>query len=280
MAARLGRWLGVALLAGLLAAPGAAAQGGALVRPAPALVEVGEGLTAAVQVRVEDVQGLYGYDIRLSFDPAAVQVVDADPSTPGVQVLPGDLLRLDLVARNTADNAAGTVWLAMAHLNPSPAVDGSGVACTVTLRGVAAGARSPLAVSYARLATRDGREIPATTQGAEVHVVGAAQAPATPTPAPPPPRPAFEQTAAAPTAPVGALCEAPSVGEPPQDPVGALREAPSVGEPPQNPVGALPEPPLQAVAAVGPGGLLLAGLLGAVLVGGMEAWRRRSRRSR
>jgi len=185
-------------LCGLLAAPGSAAGPQTTVRLAPAVVQVGAGLTAAVSVHVQDVQDLYGLDIRLAFDPSAVEVVDAQPATPGVQSHPGDLLRLDLLARNTADNSAGTVWFAMTQANPTQEVSGSGTAFTVIFRGRREGARSPLTVTYARLATRDGREIAATCRGGVIEVIAAAGAPATPTPAPSPPVPALILTASAP----------------------------------------------------------------------------------
>ena len=233
----------------LCAAPAAArgplAEPEALVRLEPAHVEVGEGLTAAVQVRVEGVRDLYALDIRLAFDPAAVQVVDADPAAAGTQVRPGDLLKLDVVARNVADNGAGTVWFAMSQANPSPAVSGSGVAFAVTFTGRPGGGHSPLAVSYARLATRDGRSIPVAVQGGDLAVVAVERAPATPTPAPPPERPALEQTALAPTtAPVAEGSQA-------------------------GPAPTQARTPLPALLAAVAGGLL------ALAVDGWQRWRRR-----
>ena len=246
-APRVAGWLLPLLL--LCAAPAAAgaplAEPEARVRLEPAYVEVGEGLTAAVQVRIEGVRDLYAFDIRLAFDPAVVQVADADPASPGTQVQPGGLLKLDVVARNAADNEAGTVWFAMSQANPSPAVSGSGVALVVTFRGLAGGKHSPLAVSYARLATRDGHAIPAVVQGGELAVVAAEQAAATPTPAPPPERPALEQTALAPTmAPVAEGSQA-------------------------RPEPAQARTPLPALLAAVAGGLV------ALAVDGWQRWRRR-----
>lgn len=242
------RTLVTALLLLALAAPPATAAGPATVRLAPATLDVGAGLTAAVAVRVENVERLYGLDIRLAFDPAAVEVVDADPAAPGIQVRPGDLLSLDMVARNTADNTAGTVWFAMTQVNPSPEVSGSGIAFSVTFRGRREGAKSPLAVTYARLASRDGRELPATTAGAELRVVAATASPATPTPAPAPPVPVLMRT---PTAPAPAPPEA-------STPVAA----------------ASPTQPLPGPGVLGP---LLAALAGCVLALGVDRWRRRPR---
>ncbi len=250
MTTRCARALVAALLLLALTPMPATAAGPTAIRLVPATVDIGAGLTAAVVVRVENAEGLYGLDIRLAFDPAAVQVVDADPATPGAQVRPGDLLSLDMVARNTADNAAGTVWFAMTQVNPSPEVGGSGAAFTVTFRGVCEGARSPLTVTYARLASRDGRELPATTAGAELRVVAAAGSPTTPTPAPPPEQPALMRTASAP-APTPAATPIPAVA--------------AEGRP----------------AVPGPGvlGPLLAALAGCVLVLGIDRWRRRRPRA-
>lgn len=241
-----GLLLPLLLLCAARVAAGAPGEPEAQVRIEPAQAQVGEGLTAALQVRVEGVHDLYALDIRLTFDPAVVQVVDADPATAGVQVWPGDLLALDLVARNTADNEAGTIWFAMSQANPSPPVSGSGVAFGVTFRGRPGGGNSPLAVSYARLATRDGRAIPVAVQGGVLNVVAAAQAPATPTPAPPPERPALEQTALAPTATPAAAAPAQAAA--------ATTDA---------------RTPLPALLAAAAGGLF------ALAVDGWQRWRRR-----
>jgi len=237
-------WLFPLLL--LCAAPAAAgapsAEQEVVVRIEPAQLVVGEGLTAAVEVRVEGVRDLYALDIRLAFDPTSLEVVDADPAVTGAQVRPGDLLKLDVVARNTADNQAGSIWFAMSQANPTPAVSGSGTAFAATFRG-RSGGRSFLAVSYARLATRDGRAIPVAVQGGEVAVVAAVQAPATPTPAPPPERPALEQTALAPKAPA--------------TPAAPTQAGPALGE---------VHTPIPALLAAVAGGLLALGI---------DSWQRR-----
>ncbi|HOU24760.1 MAG TPA: cohesin domain-containing protein, partial [Anaerolineae bacterium] len=157
------------------------AQSAALVHLVPAAATVGEGTTTAIQMRIENVEGLYGLDIRLKFDPAAVQVVDADASSEGLQTRGGDLLKPDFVVRNLADNEAGTVWFALTQLNPSEAVTGSGVVFTVTFRGVVAGASSPLSITYQKLASRSGDLIPASVEDGEIRVVAAQEAPPTPT---------------------------------------------------------------------------------------------------
>ena len=172
------------LLLGLAPAQAAMAQSAALIRLVPGSATVGVGSTTAVEVRIENVADLYGCDIRITFNPAAVEVVDADNTAEGLQTRPGNLLTPDFVVRNQADNASGTVWFALTQLNPSEAVTGSGVVFIVTFRGKVAGASSPLAFSYQKLASRTGDLIPASAEDGEIRVVSAEQAPPTPTTAP------------------------------------------------------------------------------------------------
>lgn len=202
------------LLVGVVLPVGAAlAQAGAVVRLAPQPASVGEGQTAAVEVRIDNVQNLYGLDIRLSFDPTIVEVVDADPNLAGVQVRPGDLLKPDFVVKNVADNAQGTVWFALTQFNPSTEVTGSGTAFTLTFKGKQRGAASALAITYAKLANRSGEEIPATAQNGEIRVVAAAQAPASPTPAPV--VPTSVPPTMAPTKPLPTMAPSPTPAVPP-----------------------------------------------------------------
>jgi hypothetical protein len=162
----------------------AAARGQTLVRLSPREPQVGEDSTASLEVQLENVENLYGFDIRLSFDPNVVEVVDADPDVDVIQVQHGNLLNLDFVVRNGADNAEGTVWYAITQMNPSEPVSGSGVAFTVTFRGKEAGATSPLRITHGQLVTRSGEEIPTTTEDGEIVVVGPEEAPPEPTEAP------------------------------------------------------------------------------------------------
>lgn len=180
-------------------APGALAQGGARVVFSPSSAIVGEGTTTAVEVRVENVQGLYGLDIRIGFDPAVVEVVDADAGKTGIQVRPGSLLSVDFAIRNIVDNSQGTVWYALTQLNPSQPVSGSGIAFIVTFKGKSAGAVGPLTITYQKLVVQAGEAIDALVENGEIRVVGSAEAPPTPTTAPPPPQPTVSMPTAEPT---------------------------------------------------------------------------------
>lgn len=167
------------------------ASGGALLHTSayaqpPATIAVGdatigEGRTGAVVVTVRDVVGLYGADVQLAFDPHRVQVEDANPAKPGVQVQLGSFLSADLVVRNVADNAAGTVHVVFTQLNPAAPASGTGDLFSVTFRALNSGATTPVTVTSSMLSSRDGIEIPAGASAGRITLVARADAPATPT---------------------------------------------------------------------------------------------------
>jgi len=181
------RYLLTALLA-LLAPLQPAAADTALLRVSPQTIQVGSAETL-VEVTLEGVSGLYGLDIRLEFDPALLEVLDADDGKDGVQISPGQIPSPDFVVRNEADNAAGTLWYAATQMNPREPASGAGVVCSFHVRGISGGA-GELRVVEAKLVDRSGGDLATTTSGAQVTVaLGASQATedsptATPTPQP------------------------------------------------------------------------------------------------
>jgi hypothetical protein len=134
------------------------------------------GLEVELQIRVEDVENFYGGHVIVEFDPAVLQVVDADPrpSALGVQVRPGDFL--DLVNRyelvNQADNGAGTLEYAVVQLYPADARNGSGELATIIFKGRGPGA-SPVHISLVELnddTWPDPQPILASTEDGQVTV--------------------------------------------------------------------------------------------------------------
>ena len=126
-------------------------------------------------------------ELHLRFDPAVVQVADADPGKDGIQVAVGDFLSADFVAQNQADNQAGSIDYAVTQVNPNEPRSGSGTLLVIRFQGGAAGGASPLEVTNGLLTTRcDGDLIPVTFASGEVRVKGASavagNATATPTP--------------------------------------------------------------------------------------------------
>jgi hypothetical protein len=107
------------------------------IDPPSMAVTVAETTTA--NIRIENVTGLFGAEVHLTFDPGLLEVVDADTDTAGVQIQPGPFLFPDFVARNNADQTSGRIVFAVAHMPPHLPVDGSGVLATITFKGKAAG---------------------------------------------------------------------------------------------------------------------------------------------
>lgn len=177
-----GMWLLLLLVMGALAAPlpsplaapwaAARAADSVWVRVLPASGSYAVGDEIQVEVWIEDVVDLYGADVRLSFDAAHLQVLDANPVQAGVQILPrDDLLSPDFVLLNQADNMAGTVWYAATQVNPTPPASGSGVVCAFAFRVIGSGI-TQVGVAYQKLAAPGGVAIPADAAGAEYQLEG------------------------------------------------------------------------------------------------------------
>lgn len=141
---------------------GAAGVAATTITLAPASPVIAGCAAVDVEIWINNVAGLYGADVWLAFDPAVLEVVDADPSTEGVQITDGGFLAQPLfyIARS-ADNTAGTAHYAATQLNPTPAADGSGALASVKFRAKSAGS-SALHFTYSMLSDRNGIEILAT----------------------------------------------------------------------------------------------------------------------
>jgi len=136
------------------------------------------GDTRRISIQIENVAGLYGAEIHLRFDPKKLQVEDADPALPGVQVQPGDLLdpKHGMVILNAVDNATGTIDYAAILTNPAPPVTGSGPLASVLFKGTGLGASSivftptPAAPAGILLSDRKGTAIAAQAQSGTITV--------------------------------------------------------------------------------------------------------------
>ncbi|UCG24037.1 MAG: hypothetical protein JSW55_18205 [Chloroflexota bacterium] len=118
IAAVLGAAVSLLLLTFVVAAEPGNGLGTVVWLDGPAEAQVGADIT--VTISISDVTGLYGGEFFLSFDPADLQVVDADGGAPGVQITPGDCPQPDFVVLNSADNTAGTVGYAATQLGGPP----------------------------------------------------------------------------------------------------------------------------------------------------------------
>lgn len=182
------RWIGLILLVvTLFSAPvgyGLAQSTVVSIDPASSTVDVGA--TTTVDIHIADVTDLYGADVQLTFDPALLEVVDADSSTDGVQIQPGTFLSADFVVENTVDLAAGTIDFAITQMAPQDPVSGSGVLATITFEGKADGT-SAIAFASVNLSDPDGGDISADAQEGYIAVGEVSPTPTnTPTPTPTP----------------------------------------------------------------------------------------------
>jgi hypothetical protein len=161
----------VLLLSSPLTGTGSA-QGEATVHLEPLPGQEGSD-AVTVAIRIENATSLYGVEVHLAFDPARLEVQDADPDTEGVQIQAGDFPSPDFIVQNQTDNARGTIDYAVTQLAPREAVDGSGVLATVTVKGKDKGTSS-LTFVRAKLANPDGQEIPSQTVDGQVEIAAAA----------------------------------------------------------------------------------------------------------
>ena len=163
--------------------PAATSPGGTVVWIVPAPQQIEGGQPTAVDIVIDNVAGLWGAEIELRFNPALLQVQDADPGAEGVQVQPGFFPSPDFVAENKVDNAAGIINYALTQLAPKEPVNGSGVLASITFQGVNQG-NSDLTLSVAKLATNQGQPILAISQGSQIVIIGGELPSAAVSPAP------------------------------------------------------------------------------------------------
>lgn len=154
------------------------------VRLAPSAIEIPLGQADDVAIEVVDVHDLYGFDITAQFDPALVEVVDADPNSTGVQVAFGTFLNSGFVALNTVDNTAGTIRFAMTQLNPSEPKSGTGSLIVIHLHGKQVTGGTPLTLVDVQLAKRDGNSLTTNLTSGTIAVVNSASSVPVNTPIP------------------------------------------------------------------------------------------------
>jgi cell division septation protein DedD len=162
---------------------------GPRLRLDPEFASVTVGETVTVEVRIEEVAALYGWEASLEYDATKLAVQDADPVAEGVQISYGDFLpaqhRTALI--NTVDVASGRIHVAAALTGEMPGVAGDGVVARVVFQALALGG-SDVRILSAELrddAYPDSNPIDVSVQNATIDVrpTPAGEPPAVPTPA-------------------------------------------------------------------------------------------------
>jgi hypothetical protein len=143
------------------------------------------GQVITVDVLVEGAPSIYGADVSITFDPAILEVVDADANANGIQLTPGSFIDVtkSFVLQQAADNEKGTVDYALALLNPAPEVNGNGALVRVAFRAKAEG-RTEISIGEGMYGTRTGETITPSTDRIEIKVSIAGEADISPLTAP------------------------------------------------------------------------------------------------
>jgi len=129
-----------------------------------------EGGVVGVAVTVTHVSDLYGVELHLAFDASRLQVVDADPATPGVQIEDGTLLKVGFTPVNQADNEVGRIDYAVAQMPPTAPATGDGVLAQIRFKTLTSGAAA-VTLESALLATSDGHALSVRSEPMTVTVL-------------------------------------------------------------------------------------------------------------
>ncbi len=154
--------------------------GESLLRTEPARLEIGAGQVETLQILLVNAEAVYGIDFQATFNPAVVEVVDADAAQTGIQMKAGIFPKPDFTVRNTADNTNGTLRYVVTQINPTPPASGTGTVLSIQFRGKVQGRSSKFTFTSAVIADRRGIKQPITTQGADLVVT--APVPTSPAP--------------------------------------------------------------------------------------------------
>jgi LysM repeat protein len=146
-----------------------AAQSEAVIRLEPATPQLNVGDTAIIEIRVDNVVNLFAADAQLQFNPAVLQVQDADAGREGVQIQPGNFPIPDFVITNVVTNTSGIINYAATDLAPLEPVSGSGTLARITFQAIAPG-ESEVTFSAFGLIGDNGQALPATSQAGRITV--------------------------------------------------------------------------------------------------------------
>ena len=146
----------------LAAVAPAAAQTETVVRVDPDFLQVAPGANFTLTIQIDDVVSLYAFDVRVSFPPDKLEVVDASRG----DFLEGPFL-VDLI---TPDNEAGTVTAIVSQRNPAEPQSGNGTLVVITFQALGDRTDADIVLSEVTLSDNNGFEIPCSLQDGRVHI--------------------------------------------------------------------------------------------------------------
>ncbi len=131
-------------------------------------VSIAVGNQAELSLDVENVQGLNGYELKLTYDPGVVEFKDADPDRELVNVRLGDFVSPDFLVLNDIEQP-GELLLSLTQLGHSPARSGKGTLADAALIGRRIG-RADFKVADVILYDINGSEIEHQVQNCSVEI--------------------------------------------------------------------------------------------------------------
>jgi hypothetical protein len=142
---------------------------GPTIRLAPDSARLAVGETFDTAVEVVEMSNLYGVDVRLTYDPNLLEVIDTNPDEPGVQVSLGSVFDgVDfLVVKNQA--ADGIIEFVATLQAPAPAFNGAGSLVNISWQGNNPGQTSVI-FETVNLSDPDGQVLPITPQEGRLQV--------------------------------------------------------------------------------------------------------------
>ena len=119
----------------------------------------------ALEIWVDNARNLYAVDLEIRFNPAKLQLADADAAQEGIQLQPGQTPAPDFIASNSGDNQTGVAHYVITQVAPREGFNGSGLIATLLWEGQV----DPAAVFFGQitLVDQNGQPIQATAQNAK-----------------------------------------------------------------------------------------------------------------
>jgi hypothetical protein len=128
----------------------------------PLLTSQPIGSNFTIEIRLNNVTDLFGFDLQFSWDPAVLDYVDHTAKVPVTTFPDGLLYETILWLKNDVNSVAGTYWIAATSFAPAPSFNGSGIVFNMTFDVIAEGV-SGLNFLSDDLADTDGKSIPHQT---------------------------------------------------------------------------------------------------------------------
>ena len=134
-------------------------QTGTVVRVSPDYQEVDPGETFSVAIEIDNVTDLYGFDVAISYDPAAIALD---------RVEYGDFLEIGIGL--LADEAPGTARCILSQTSPQEPKSGSGTLCIFYFVAGDSDGESDLTFNLIELSDRDGKILTTETANGFVQI--------------------------------------------------------------------------------------------------------------